>query len=459
MKYFSTRDKKLELNFKSVFVRGLSSDGGLFVPKNIKKYDDEGLKKLSNLNYFSLATEIIHYFCEADFSKEKISEIVKNSYNKFLNKDVVSIKKFEDIALLELYHGPTLAFKDIAMQVIGNIYNDLEIVKNKKLNIIVATSGDTGSAAISALNDKQNINLFVLHPHNRISQNQRKIMTTMGSNNIYNIAIKGNFDECQKIVKEMFSDNNFRKRINMSGVNSINWARIICQVVYYFYTYFKLNKKTNFAVPTGNFGDIYAGFIAKQMGLPMGKLVVASNENDILSRVINSGTYAPHEVKSTLTPSMDIQIASNFERLIFDISGQNDTRVNDLMNNLKKNGSFSLNSKEKNLIKENFRAYKVDDNETIRIIRDFFNNYGFILDPHTATAVGTSYKFKNEFPTVVLATAHPYKFADTIKMAINKNVVVPEQISILPIKKEKFDILENDLQKVKNYILEKINEN
>ena len=372
---------------------------------------------------------------------------------------MVSIKKFEDIALLELYHGPTLAFKDIAMQVIGNIYNDLEIVKNKKLNIIVATSGDTGSAAISALNDKQNINLFVLHPHNRISQNQRKIMTTMGSNNIYNIAIKGNFDECQKIVKEMFSDNNFRKRINMSGVNSINWARIICQVVYYFYTYFKLNKKTNFAVPTGNFGDIYAGFIAKQMGLPMGKLVVATNENDILSRVINSGTYAPHEVKSTLTPSMDIQIASNFERLIFDISGQNDTRVNDLMNNLKKNGSFSLNSKEKNLIKENFKAYKVDDNETIRIIRDFFNNYGFILDPHTATAVGTSYKFKNEFPTVVLATAHPYKFADTIKMAINKNVVVPEQISILPIKKEKFDILENDLQKVKNYILEKINEN
>ena len=280
-------------------------------------------------------------------------------------------------------------------------------------------------------------------------------MTTIGSDNIFNLAIEGNFDECQKIVKEMFADDKFRERINMSGVNSINWARIICQVVYYFYCYFKLSKKTNFSVPTGNFGDIYAGYIAKQMGLPMGKLIVATNKNDILSRVINSGSYKPNEVKSTLTPSMDIQIASNFERLLFDISNQNDERVNVLMKDLKDKGSFDLNSSERKTILESFTAEAVDDTETIRVIRDFFNNFGFVLDPHTATAVRASYNVKNDLPTVVLGTAHPYKFADTIKMAINKDVVAPEQIASLPDKKEKFDIVDRDLKKVKNYILEK----
>ena len=241
----------------------------------------------------------------------------------------------------------------------------------------------------------------------------------------------------------------------MISVNSINWARIICQVVYYFYCYFKLSKKTNFSVPTGNFGDIYAGYIAKQMGLPMGKLIVATNKNDILSRVINSGSYKPNEVKSTLTPSMDIQIASNFERLLFDISNQNDERVNSLMRDLKDKGSFDLNSSERKTILESFIAEAVDDTETIRVIRDFFNNFGFILDPHTATAVRASYNVKNDLPTVVLGTAHPYKFADTIKMAINKDVVAPEQIASLPDKKEKFDIVDRDFKKVKNYILEK----
>ena len=455
MKYFSTRDKKLDYDFKSIFVRGLSPDGGLFVPKNIVKFSNEDLHHLSKLNYFDLATEIIYFFCKENFSKEKVNKIVKKSYSNFFSENVVSIKKFEEIALLELYHGPTLAFKDIAMQVIGNLYSEIEIVKNKVINIVVATSGDTGSAAISALNNKKNINVFVLHPHNKISKNQRKIMTTIGSDNIFNLAIEGNFDECQKIVKEMFADDKFRERINMSGVNSINWARIICQVVYYFYCYFKLSKKTNFSVPTGNFGDIYAGYIAKQMGLPMGKLVVATNKNDILSRVINSGSYKPNEVKSTLTPSMDIQIASNFERLLFDISNQNDERVNVLMKDLKDKGSFDLNSSDRKTILESFTAEAVDDTETIRVIRDFFNNFGFILDPHTATAVRASYNVKNDLPTVVLGTAHPYKFADTIKMAINKDVVAPEQIASLPDKKEKFDIVDRDFKKVKNYILEK----
>ena len=459
MKYFSTRDKKLDYDFKAVFLRGLAPDGGLFVPKQIEKYSQDSLEKLSKLNYLDLATEIIYYFCKENLSKNKVSKIVQKSYSKFSSGNVVSIKKFQDIALLELYHGPTLAFKDIAMQIIGNMFNEFESKENKTINIVVATSGDTGSAAISALNNKKSINVFVLHPHNKISKNQRKIMTTIGSKNIYNLAIKGNFDDCQKIVKAMFADESFREKINMSGVNSINWARIICQIVYYFYAYFKLSKKTNFAVPTGNFGDIYAGYVAKQMGLPLGKLIVATNQNDILSRVINSGKYKPNEVKSTLTPSMDIQVASNFERLLFSISKGNDNRVSDLMKNLKNEGSFELETDELDEIKESFSAESIADDETLRIIRDFFNNFGFIIDPHTATAVGASYKVKNEFPTVVLGTAHPYKFADTIKIAINKDIVAPNQISMLPSKKEKFDIMDNNLQKIKDYILEKKNEN
>ena len=456
MNYISTRNKSLNFDFSSIFLRGLAPDGGLFLPNKIKKFSEKELKDLSKLNYIDLGVEIISEFCVPVLNKNKIKLILEKAYSNFNTKNIVEIKKIDNINLLELYHGPTLAFKDIAMQVIGNLYSEIEIVKNKVVNIVVATSGDTGSAAISALNNKKNINVFVLHPHNKISKNQRKIMTTIGSDNIFNLAIEGNFDECQKIVKEMFADDKFRERINMSGVNSINWARIICQVVYYFYCYFKLSKKTNFSVPTGNFGDIYAGYIAKQMGLPMGKLIVATNKNDILSRVINSGSYKPNEVKSTLTPSMDIQIASNFERLLFDISNQNDERVNVLMRDLKDKGSFDLNSSERKTILESFIAEAVDDTETIRVIRDFFNNFGFILDPHTATAVRASYNVKNDLPTVVLGTAHPYKFADTIKMAINKDVVAPEQIASLPDKKEKFDIVDRDFKKVKNYILEKI---
>ena len=237
MRYYSTRDKKLDFSFTEIFSRGLAPDGGLFIPSDLKKYSNSQLKSLQNLSYVDLATEIISNFCSPDLEKEKLKTLVSKAYSNFLTKEVVKINKVGDIYLLELYHGPTLAFKDIAMQIIGKLYDELNISVEKKVNILVATSGDTGSAAIAALNDKKNINVFVLHPHEKISKNQRKIMTTIGSTNIFNIAIKGNFDDCQKIVKEMFSDNDFREKINMSGVNSINWARIICQIVYYYYSY------------------------------------------------------------------------------------------------------------------------------------------------------------------------------------------------------------------------------
>ena len=459
MEYISTRNKNLSFSFKDVFLRGLAPDGGLFIPKKIKTYNQSKLKDLSKMSYVELATEIIGNFCSPELENKQLSELIKKSYKSFMIQDVVKIKKVGDINLVELYHGPTLAFKDVAMQVIGNMYDELRVSYKKKINIVVATSGDTGSAAISALNDRKNINVFVLHPHNKISNIQRKIMTTIGSTNIYNIAINGTFDDCQKIVKDMFSENSFREKINMSAVNSINWARIVCQVVYYFYSYFKFrNKKVNFSVPTGNFGDIYAGYVAKKMGLPVKKLIVATNENDILQRVINSGEYKPSKVKPSLSPSMDVQVSSNFERLLFDVLSQDDKKVLNLMSSLTSKGSFKLSLEEINIIKKDFCAEKTSDKETLEIIKNFSDKYNFILDPHTATAVGAAKKIKDGSETLILSTAHPYKFLETIKMATSKEIKIPSQIFNTLNKKEKYDILENDLSKVKNYILEKANE-
>ncbi len=455
MNYISTRNKSLNFDFSSIFLRGLAPDGGLFLPDDLQKFSENELKELSKLNYVDLGVEIISKFCAPALDKNKIKLLLDKAYSNFNTKNIVEIKKIDNINLLELYHGPTLAFKDIAMQVIGLMYEALDLNK-KKINIIVATSGDTGSAAIAAFKEKKNINLFVLHPHEKISNIQRKIMTTCDSSNIYNLAVKGNFDDCQKIVKQMFSDEQFRKKINMSGVNSINWARIICQIVYYFYAYFKMSSTVNFSVPTGNFGDVYAGYVAKKMGLPIDKLIVATNENDILCRVINSGEYRPLRVKPSISPSMDIQVASNFERLLFDVLNSDDQKVSKSMKSLNENGFFKLEKEELKKIKENFTAEKISDADTLRIIKDFFINYGFILDPHTATAVGASYKIKNKSKTVVLGTAHPYKFMETIKLAIGKNVDPPKQFPDLSKKIEKFEIIDNKLEDIKKHIVEKI---
>ena len=457
MNYFSTRDKSLKFSFKDIFLRGLAPGGGLFLPSEIKYYDKSDLNKLSQLSYEDLATEILFNFCSNDIEKEDLKSLIKKAYLGFEEREIVSIKQVGNINLLELYHGPTLAFKDIAMQVIGNMYDHLKVAKKKLVNILVATSGDTGSAAIAALNDRENINLFVLHPHNKISNVQRKIMTTIGSNNIYNLAIKGSFDDCQKIVKELFNENEFREEINMSGVNSINWARIICQIVYYFYSYFKLKKKNiSFSVPTGNFGDIFAGYVAKKMGLPIDKLIVATNENNILQRVINKGEYKPNEVKHSLSPSMDIQVASNFERLLFYIVGEDSDKVKSMMNSLHNKGFFQLNEKEIKEIKKDFIAAKVSDSETLSIIKEVYEKDQFILDPHTATAFGAINKNNYILNVVALGTAHPYKFFETVKEATGENVSSPKQLEKIVDKKEKFDILDNNISEVKKYILNKI---
>ena len=459
MKYFSTRNKNLQFGFKENFLQGLAPDGGLFISKNIKKYSNNELNKMAKLNYIDLAKEIVSNFCEKDLHGKELEDIIKKSYSNFSVKNVVNIKKIGKFSLVELFHGPTLAFKDIAMQPIGNIYDEFNKSNNKKINVIVATSGDTGSAAISALNGKTNLNVFVLHPDKKISNIQRRLMTTVESKNVFNIALKGDFDDCQKIVKDMFIDQEFRKKINMSGVNSINWARIIFQIVYYFFVGLKfLNKPINFSVPTGNFGDVYSGYVSKKMGLPIKKLIVATNENDILSRVINSGHYKPTKTKPSISPSMDIQVASNFERLLYDVVDQDDNKVKQLMDKLKNEGSYSLNKEELNKIKSDFCSSTVSDELTKQTLKNVYKQYQLLIDPHTATAFKAAELNSSDEEMLILSTAHPCKFSETVHQATGIEPKIPENIKNILNKKESYITLDNNLGAIKNYILERIKE-
>ena len=459
MEYISTRNSKIFFSFKDVFLKGLAPDGGLFVPKEIPRFTSEEIKNIKKLSYRELALKIILKFSNDEFSEIEMKEIINNSYKNFRVQDIVKIKKLGEINFLELFHGPTLAFKDIAMQVIGNMYEKILKKNNLKINIVVATSGDTGAAAISAIKDRNNMKIFVLHPENKISDVQRKFMTTVHSNNVFNIALAGNFDECQKFVKLMFADKDFCKSINMSGVNSINWARIVIQVVYYFFAYFcveKEGKKVNFSVPTGNFGDIYAGYIAKKMGLPINKLIVATNSNDILKRAINTGIYKPSKVEHTISPSMDIQVASNFERLIFDIHSSDSKKVLKLMDNLKKNGEYFIDERYLRKIKEIFCSDSMSEAETKSVIKEIYQKQGVLVDPHTAVAIGVSNKVSAEGNTIVLATAHPAKFSDIVLQETKVKPDLPENLKDILTKKENYKKIPKDLEKIKNYILKEV---
>ena len=459
MQYISTRNTTKTFSFKDVFLNGLASDGGLYVPEQIPSYSILDLEKLKNLSYRELAVRIILDFCADEFSESEIKDLIKKSYKNFRVQDVVTINKTGNINLLELFHGPTLAFKDIAMQVIGNMYENILEKDKLKVNVVVATSGDTGAAAIAAIKDRKNMKIFVLHPENKISEVQRKFMTTVNSSNVFNIALGGNFDDCQKFVKSMFADKNFRSSINMSGVNSINWARIIFQIVYYFFSHFKiakLNEKINFSVPTGNFGDIYAGYVAKKMGLPINKLVIATNKNDILKRVVNTGHYKPVKVEHTVSPSMDIQIASNFERLIFDVNSCNSKKTLKLMNDLNERGEFKIEKEELKKIKDSFFSESLSEEETNSIMSEMYKNHGLLVDPHTAVGIGVAKKISLEGNTIVLATAHPSKFSDVAMEATGIKPELPENLKNILIEKENYDKLPKDLEKVKNYIIERV---
>ncbi len=456
MRYVSTRDNSKEYSFEDVFIKGLADDGGLYVPKSLKKFSSDELSELKNLNYNDLSTEIINQFSSDFISKDDLSSLIKKSYSTFREKEVVKISNIGDLKLLELFHGPTLAFKDVAMQFIGNLYEYYLGKNDKKINIVVATSGDTGAAAIDAIKGKSNLNIFVLHPNNRISPVQRKLMTTVEDENVFNIAIDGNFDDCQNIVKQMFSDLDFSKSINMSGVNSINWARIIAQAVYYFYTYFKLDsdKTISYSVPTGNFGDVFAGYLAKQMGLPIDKLIVATNENDILHRAISNGDYVSKKVKETLSPSMDIQLASNFERLIYYVNNSNSEITSDIMKKIKQN-EYKIDKSNLGIIQKDFVSESCNENETLEIIKKNFEKNNVILDPHTAVGVGAANKL-NLNDCVVLSTAHPCKFPAATDNAINKHEELPKELQYVHGKEENFQLLKNDKEAVKNFVKSKL---
>tara|TARA_Y100001970_G_scaffold274962_1_gene375527 strand:+ start:2571 stop:3941 length:1371 start_codon:yes stop_codon:yes gene_type:complete len=456
MNYVSTRNNKIELNFKDVFIKGLADDGGLFVPKNIKVFDLKDLNKLKSLNYNDLAFEILFPFCSDFVNQEDLKTIIKKSYSTFRENEVVKISDLENIKLLELYHGPTLAFKDIAMQFIGNLYDHYLSKNNNYLNVVVATSGDTGAAAIDAIKGKNNMNIFVLHPNNKISKVQRRLMTTVNEKNVFNIAVEGNFDDCQNLVKAMFSDLEFSKSIKMTGVNSINWARIIAQAVYYFYGYFKLNpnKSISFSVPTGNFGDVFAGYLSKKMGLPIDKLIVATNENDILHRAISKGDYISKKVQQTISPSMDIQLASNFERLIYYINNSNSEITKDIMKKIKQN-TYKIKKSNLENIQKDFLSESCSEKETLDIIKKNYDKNNVILDPHTAVGVGVANKlsFNDCF---VLSTAHPCKFPDATDNAIKRHKNLPDELKHVLNKDEKFEVLKNDIEEVKNFVKSKI---
>ena len=459
MKYISTRNESKEFNFTEVFIKGLADDGGLFIPKTIPAISEQNLLSLSKLNYKDLAKEIIFLFCVETIRKDELSNIVEKSYSKFNEKNVVKITDIGENKILELYHGPTLAFKDIAMQFIGHLYDHHLKNLKKKINVVVATSGDTGSAAIDAIKGKDKMNIFVLHPNNKVSSVQRKLMTTVEDKNVFNIAIDGNFDDCQNLVKSMFADNKFSNSINMSGVNSINWARIIAQTVYYFFSYFQvcqLNEKINFFVPTGNFGNVYAGYLSKKMGLQIDKLIVATNQNDILHRAISKGQYKAHSVVETLSPSMDIQVASNFERLIYDINDQNTDKTSKIMQSIKNEKKYLIEEKELKKIKKDFVSETISEQELLSCIKKVYENYKIIIDPHTAVGLGALEKINLAGKSVVLSTAHPCKFPEAIKKAINIKSELPDNLNYILSKKENFIVINNDIEEVKKYILNKL---
>ena len=459
MKYVSTRSHSKTSTFEEVFLKGLAEDGGLFVPQELFEFNQTEINSLKDLNYQDLATEIIFKFTGNFIDKNQLSKLIQKSYSTFRHKNIIDFSDVGEFKIMELFHGPTLAFKDIAMQFIGNLYEYYLNKNQTKINIIVATSGDTGAAAIDALAGKKNLNIFVLHPHNKISSVQRKIMTTYEDKNVFNIAVKGNFDDCQNLVKSMFSDLEFSRSINMSGVNSINWARIIAQSVYYFYAYFKSknNSELNFSVPTGNFGDIYAGYLAKKIGLPIGKLIVATNKNDILHRAISKGDYKIKKVEETYSPSMDIQIASNFERLLYDLNEKNSEKTHENMKRIK-NNDYHLEEDTIKKINVDFLSERLSEDETLKEIRETYYKNKYILDPHTAIGLGVAKKLKIN-NCIVLATAHPAKFPDAIIKSINQKTELPNELLHINNKKENFEIIDNSLEKIKEYINGCVNEN
>ncbi|MEI6971117.1 MAG: threonine synthase [bacterium] len=425
MNYISTRGGAPSASFSSVVLDGMAPDGGLYLPGEIPDVTGR-LPLWRSLGYRELAAEVVGLF--ADLPQAEVRELVDRSYDAFADDEVVRIVPVGGMHILELFHGPTLSFKDVALQFLGNLFDTLLERSGGELNILAATSGDTGSAAIHAVRGKKRLRIFVMHPKGRISPSQELQMTSVLDENVFNLAIDGTFDDCQGIMKSLFSDVEFKTRYSLGAVNSVNWARILAQVVYYFYAAFRVMERTGagrvrVSVPTGNFGDIFAGYLACRMGLPSDMLVLATNENDILARFFESGTYSAGKVRETVSPSMDIQVASNFERYLFYRLGCDGKRVETLMKEFASNGRFTLQPANAEFGRGLIVAGSGDTASTLLTIRETYERAGYLLDPHTAVGAHVAARYMApEAPMIVLATAHPAKFGATITDAIGKNI-------------------------------------
>jgi threonine synthase len=459
VRYVSTRSEAPPLDFVEVTLAGLARDGGLYVPAVWPRLDVETIAGFAARPYAEVATEVIRPFVGDAIAEQDLARLTREAYGGFRHPAVAPLAQFgvSDF-ILELFHGPTLAFKDLAMQLLGRLMDQVLAARGERTTIVVATSGDTGGAAIEAFRGRSRADLFVLFPRGRISDVQRRMMTTAPDENVHAVAIEGTFDDCQAIVKGMFNHHAFRDRARLSGVNSINWARIVAQVVYYFTAAVALGsprRKVAFTVPTGNFGDVYAGYVALRLGLPIDRLVIATNVNDILARTIATGSYDLREVVATSSPSMDIQVASNFERLLFEVYDRDGEAVRRLMASLAQAGSFALSARALAEMRAVFSADRADEEETAATIRTTLRETGRVIDPHTAVGVAVAEKETRDqsIPMIVLGTAHPAKFPDAVEAACGIRPPLPEWLADLAQRPERVITLPVDQVAVEHHIL------
>ena len=460
MRYISTRGGIEPISFKNAVMMGLAQDGGLLLPQSYPTVTRDQLESWRGLKYPELAFEIISRYV-GDIPARDLRSLIDRSYSTFTHPEVTPLVKYDGVYILELFHGVTLAFKDVALQFLGNLFEYILAERQQTLNIIGATSGDTGSAAIHGVRGKKGISIFILHPHGKTSAVQALQMTSVTDANVHNIALRGTFDDCQDMVKELFGDLDFKEKYSLGAVNSINWARVLAQVVYYFYAWLRVTDETdvpvNFSVPTGNFGDIFAGYVAKRMGLPVDKLLLATNENNILTRFINSSDYSLGNVVSTVSPSMDIQIASNFERYLFHLFAENPAKVKEAFAELKEHGRISCTPDEMMQVRKDFCSVSVNQADTLQVIRDFNNDNNYILDPHTAVGVRAALDLlPPDSARVCLATAHPAKFGETVEQALGFKPPVPESVNELYGKPTRCEIMDVDIEKVREFFVANI---
>ncbi len=457
MKYVSTRGQAPALGFSEILLAGLASDGGLYLPQSWPTMSPDAIAALAGQPYADAAFAVIQPFVAGEIGDEDLHAMCRASYAGFRHSAVAPLVQIAPSEwVLELFHGPTLAFKDIAMQLLARLMDHVLAKRRSRVTIIGATSGDTGAAAIEAFRGRDNVDVFILFPEGRVSPIQQRQMTTAGDANVHAIAVKGTFDDCQAIVKTLFGDQGLRDRLGLAGINSINWARILGQIVYYFTSAVALGgpaRSVSFTVPTGNFGDIFAGYAAKRMGLPIERLVIATNVNDILVRALASGRYDLRDVSATASPSMDIQVSSNFERLLFAAYGRDPDAVRRLMQRLAQGGAFDIDEAALKAIRAEFSAGRADEVETAATIRQTYETTGFLADPHTAVGLAVSRRFADPaVPMITLATAHPAKFPDAVKAAAGIEAALPAPLSGITEKPEHFATLANDAQAVGDYM-------